>query len=331
MEKNTNSEVLKELSWAYFEGTATREQEARLFELVSSDKRNRSLFRELESEWLSSHVRTAIESEAYSRIVSRMGKSACPSIFGRRSLRAALAFGFASFVLLVGLGVAFLVKELRPEPVEYFSFSSQKGSTSTLTLADGTKVVLGSDSKLLYGSDFTPENRTASLEGDAYFEVAKDPEHPFTISFGDCSICVRGTKFSVSAPVGAECVRATLIEGAIDFTAGGETRKVLPGEMVRYRKSSGSFETRHVNPDAYLALMEGKVEYYNVTISELSGYLEDIYGKNIHLDQKLSSSKLTVSMRLSNREDFEDVVSALKLMVPMGIRYEGDNVWLTAK
>lgn len=329
MEKIINQEELRALSYVYFEGKATHEQEARLFELVGQDKKGRAAFRELEAAWQDSHVRSDSESEAFAGILSKVGDAPEKTGCGRRSLRAALAFGIASFIVAVGLGTALVVSNSRESG--YFTFSSTNGCSSAVTLADGTKVILNRNSRLGYGSDFTPRNRFATLEGDAFFDVTKDPEHPFTLMLGKCSLCVKGTKFSVSAPADGEKVEATLIEGAIDFIAGGETRKILPGESVRYHSSDGSFEIRHVDPDTYLAFMKGKVEYYNVTISELCGYLEDIYGNKIHLDPKLSASDVLVSMRLSSKEVFEDVISSLKLMVPMSIRYEGDNVWLTAK
>ncbi len=86
-----------------------------------------------------------------------------------------------------------------------------------------------------------------------------------------------------------------------------------------------------MDAESYLALMEGRVEYYDVTIAQLTKYLEGLYGIPIILDDALAANSTGYSLRLSNRESFEEVIAALRVMLPMGIRYEGEKVWLTAK
>lgn len=76
------------------------------------------------------------------------------------------------------------------------SFTTQIGQRETIPLADGTKVELNTDSELR--ADVTPTKRTVWLDrGEAYFEVAHDKRHPFTVLVGDRRITVLGTKFSV--------------------------------------------------------------------------------------------------------------------------------------
>ena len=74
-----------------------------------------------------------------------------------------------------------------------------KGGEYRLTLMDGTKVCLNSNSKLKYPSEFGSGNRYVQLEGEAYFEVAKDPDHPFVVDVNNMQIKVLGTAFNVNA------------------------------------------------------------------------------------------------------------------------------------
>lgn len=74
-----------------------------------------------------------------------------------------------------------------------------KGGEFKLTLSDGTKVWLNSFSELRYPVNFTGKKREVILAGEAYFDVAGDPEHPFVVKVNDLDISVLGTQFNVNA------------------------------------------------------------------------------------------------------------------------------------
>ena len=90
--------------------------------------------------------------------------------------------------------------------------------TTSLTLPDGTIVYLNSESSLSYPSRFNGDFRKVTLSGEAYFEVAKDPEKKFILSTTHQSqIEVLGTCFNVEAYEQNTEVITTLIEGKVDF------------------------------------------------------------------------------------------------------------------
>lgn len=311
------------LAQNYFGGILTPEEEKELFGLLESDKANRILLREIEKTWQTGHQSSPRENLALANIMT--GIKGTPS----KPIRSAKIWIYSLAGVCIALALALTFSLTCPPRTDNgFCICSDKTDASSMTLSDGTKVMLCHGSKFSCEQGFSPRNRKVSLSGDAYFDVTTDPKHPFEVSMGDCSIVVTGTKFSVSAS--DDIVQATLIEGAIDLHTCGEIHKILPGESVSYQRFDKTIKTRHIDKDEYLALMEGRIEYYNVTLSELAGRLEGLYGKNITLDSKLSSSDMTVSLRLSNRETFEEVVNALKVMAPMSIRCEGDKVWLTS-
>ena len=78
---------------------------------------------------------------------------------------------------------------------------------------DGTKIILNRNSRFTYSDAYGTDQRKVNLEGEAYFEVAKNPERPFIVDMGNASIRVLGTTFSVKADKGKDQITAVLLEG----------------------------------------------------------------------------------------------------------------------
>lgn len=91
------------------------------------------------------------------------------------------------------------------------------GGEYQLVLADGTKVWLNADSKLRFPVSFTAERREVYLEGEAYFEVAKDSEHPFIVHISRGAIEVLGTGFNVRDYREEQKTVTTLVQGKVVY------------------------------------------------------------------------------------------------------------------
>ena len=111
------------------------------------------------------------------------------------------------------------------------------GGQYQLTLPDGTKVWLNAASSITYPSAFTGTERKVSINGEAYFEVAKDKTKPFKVNVNDESeIEVLGTGFNVNAYADETAARTTLLEGSVKISghAGGRPEQVVikPGQQA---------------------------------------------------------------------------------------------------
>lgn len=89
---------------------------------------------------------------------------------------------------------------------------------SKINLTDGTVVTLNSETTLKYPPSFSGPTREVFLSGEAFFEVAKDHEHPFIVHAGKMSIKVLGTAFNVKSYKNDITSETTLIRGAIEVT-----------------------------------------------------------------------------------------------------------------
>ena len=114
--------------------------------------------------------------------------------------------------------------------------STPRGGTYQITLADGTTVWLNADSKLEFSSDFGKlAQRIVKLEGEGYFEVAKDKSHPFIVESRGQRVEVLGTHFNINSYAYQNGVTTTLVEGSIQVTPlqNPNGKKVLkPGQQA---------------------------------------------------------------------------------------------------
>lgn len=114
--------------------------------------------------------------------------------------------------------------------------STPRGGTYQITLADGTKVWLNADSKLEFSSDFGKlSQRIVKLQGEGYFEVAKDKAHPFIVESRGQRVEVLGTHFNINSYAYQKGVSTTLVEGSVQVTPlqNPNGKKVLkPGQQA---------------------------------------------------------------------------------------------------
>lgn len=117
--------------------------------------------------------------------------------------------------------------------VVYNTIFNPRGSkVAIITLADGTRVWLNSESSLRFYSGVGKEDRKVELSGEAYFEVARDPAHTFIVATGTVSTEVLGTHFNVNSYKDESTARITLLEGAVKVKQGPVAAVLKPGQQA---------------------------------------------------------------------------------------------------
>jgi len=114
-----------------------------------------------------------------------------------------------------------------------------KGEEYQLVLSDGTRVWLNSETSLKFPVQFTHNKREVILEGEAFFEVTKNPNAPFIVKTGQMDVEVLGTSFNVSAYKDEATVQATLVEGKVKVSSqyGNASEQILkPNEQAVFSK-----------------------------------------------------------------------------------------------
>ena len=138
-------------------------------------------------------------------------------------------------LLLVGLTVItnkiYRIINSNNNQIEYFAVNDAKNE---LTLSDGTRVSLYPNSKLFYPKNFTANERKVKLDGEAYFDVTKNPDKPFIIEAQNTEIKVLGTSFNVNSNLNNKQVEVFVESGLVQVTKkNGEEQSVLiyPGDI----------------------------------------------------------------------------------------------------
>jgi len=118
------------------------------------------------------------------------------------------------------------------ETSERMEVSTPAGATTTITLSDGTEVLLSANSRLAYHKDFSDEKREVTLVGEARFNVTKDAQRPFIVHTEQVQTQVLGTVFDVKAYPQA-LPEVTLYEGSVKVSLNGtSSQRMQPGEQA---------------------------------------------------------------------------------------------------
>ena len=157
------------------------------------------------------------------------------------------------------------------------------GGDYSLTLADGTKVILNSDSELRFPVDFTEKNRKVFLKGEAYFDVAHDKKKPFIVSVNKVEIEVLGTEFNVNAYDDESEMYATLVEGAIKFTADGlkKSRVLKPNQQVEFNKQTNISTIQNVDVSEFVSWKDGAFTFKSTSLDRIVKQLKRWYDYKI--------------------------------------------------
>lgn len=161
-------------------------------------------------------------------------------LFGNR--RKGIAVGLLSIaavlLVLISAWILWLSNSegvIAPESPALNEIVTNRDSKSTIYLPDGSRVILNTESRLSYNKDFGVSSRDITLNGEAYFDIAKNAKIPLIVHAGNVDIRVKGTVFNVRAYMKDSTVEASLIRGAIEvFVKNDQERKILlrPNEKI---------------------------------------------------------------------------------------------------
>jgi len=211
------------------------------------------------------------------------------------------------------------------------------GKKSELLLADGTKVWLNAGSRLAFPTKFTKKTREVYLEGEAYFEVAKNEAQPFKVNAEHMNIKVIGTHFNVSAYPTNESVETVLLEGSVALS--NETRFGLTkNEKILKSNQKASFNktdkriTVVDEPDAisYKAWTEGWLPFQRESLQSVFVKLERYYNVEIKTPDNFPVSEL-ITGKLDLKESLKDVLLALSDVANLDFRIADDKIYIDKK
>lgn len=143
------------------------------------------------------------------------------------------------------------------------------GMTTTVMLPDDTKVHINSESSLTYPVKFTGNSRSVELNGEAYFEVTKNPKKEFEVALPhNAKIVVKGTTFNVEAYSRDSVITTSLLSGAVSFVAGNLSTNIKPGEKLLYNVNEKSLSLRKSNPLTESSWIDGEIVFKDTPLKD---------------------------------------------------------------
>lgn len=237
----------------------------------------------------------------------------------------------AGIVIMLGFTYLYFNQNYKVEPfsnsVYIKQIISDKGEIRKIKLDDGTTVTLNSESVLKVPEDFSQNERSVSLTGEAYFEVAHDSKKPFVVSTQNATIKVIGTKFNVTAWKENDEVTVAVSEGKVSLGTEDNNSAVFinPGEMSTASKDNPPAAPIKVDVEKYyLSWLNDELNFYNASFKNIIYRLEKKYGINISVkDTSILTKQLTANFK---DESLEEILYTISFALDLKFSEEKNSI-----
>lgn len=212
----------------------------------------------------------------------------------------------------------------------YNQLEIPRGAEYVLTLSDGTRVWLNSESRLRYPVNFTGERREVFVQGEAYFQVQHDAGHPFSVHAEQARIEVLGTEFNVCTY--EEEVVTTLVNGSVCMGSEkkGQQMLLIPGEQGSVDKNSGSLQKQAVDTYLYTAWKDGRFVFRNTRMEELLNTLGRWYDLTVFYQNEIVKD-IRFTGDMPRMGDFHQLLNIIGQNGRVGFQIQGRTVTVMAK
>ncbi|MBQ7570749.1 MAG: FecR domain-containing protein [Bacteroidaceae bacterium] len=189
-----------------------------------------------------------------------------------------------------------------------------RGGEFRITLEDGTEVWLNAQSRLVYPETFSGPVRRVRVEGEAYFKVARDEQHPFQVEADGLLVSVLGTEFNLRNYAEDTTVQTTLVSGSIAMQpvgAGNAQLQLTPGHQAIFDKAEHNINVQNIDTEVVTGWKDGKFVFENQTLRQIMLTLSRWYDFDYEfLDEAAADTEFMG--RIPRYGDFADVIAILK-------------------
>ncbi|TMU56525.1 FecR family protein [Flagellimonas algicola] len=215
------------------------------------------------------------------------------------------------------------------EELIYNELAVPYGQIFNLELSDGTIVHLNAGSSIKYPINFIKNhNREVFLNGEAYFKVAKDVEHPFIVSAGEVAVEVLGTEFNVSSYEEDSEINTVLVEGSVSMSNISESNESLilePGFKGSFKKSDHSIAKTAVDLDLHTGWIKGELVFRKSEFNTMIKKIERRYNVSITNNrEELNLKKFNARFHV-DIESIHDVMQSISNVTPFDYTIEANE------
>jgi len=215
-----------------------------------------------------------------------------------------------ALIVLMAVSAAIYFRSNQPNMIQYAEIGALRGQKASVTLPDGTKITLNSESTLKYSTNYNQSDRAVELVGEAYFEVAKNKKIPFVVKAGKLEIEAKGTAFNIKAYPTDNSISTTLTEGKIEVKTPLDVLNMIPNERMEYNNTDQTFRKLTLT-DAVgsIGWLNDELSFENATLAEVVANFSRIYNIDIQF-----ASESIKEQRFTGKINNNSLLSVLRII-----------------
>ena len=301
----TRNEDIEDLIFGYFAGELTDDRAKELSSWLDADEKNKQILFEMADWWATAHVPVFASTRKadFEKHFGRLIQPVQPKI-QKRTLWASWGKAADIALLLLSVGVASYQlgnRNVYDKQLAWFETSVPMGSQSKVILPDRSVVWVNAGSSLRYCKDFGKQKREIELEGEAYFEVARDTQKPFVVKSEALSVRVLGTRFNVKAYKEDNTVDVSLVSGKVNVRLKNNPHhtgevELKPDRMLHFDKQTSRYTMNKINGEEAYGWTKGVLRFDEQPFPLIANDLERKYNIRIRIEsEKLKHEVFTGS------------------------------------
>lgn len=210
------------------------------------------------------------------------------------------------------------------------SVSTPNGGQYQIQLSDGTRIWLNAASAIRFPIAFVGDKRIVELQGEAYFEVAKDARKPFIVKTGKEEVRVLGTHFNVNSYDGESVSRVSLLEGKVEVLAKQGLYKTHLTSGQQTVNTAKSLTVESFNMEESIAWKNGEFIFNNERLDQVMLKVGRWYDADVTVDPEIA--KILIWGSISKSEQIDKVLKLIQLTNEnIKYRIEGRRIYMSPK
>lgn len=194
-----------------------------------------------------------------------------------------------------------------------------EGGLTKFSLPDGSSGWLAGGSTLRYSANFEKE-RNLAVSGEAFFNVTRDEEHPFTVKLGELRVKVLGTQFNVLNYSNDPTSEVVVLSGLVEVSGSSKrfTEQLKADRKLQLLKSKEKVYLSEVDAKSYTAWTEGRLEFNNENLESVCRKIERFYDVDVDLKiEGLENNLFRANVKIGSIEELMKYMS-----MALSIKYE---------
>lgn len=316
-------------------GQASNRENQQFEEWINSSQKAKETFSDFQKIWKKKYF-----SEEDFKLVSQKeaGDKIWQSTFGKAENPKHKRFSSLIFIRLAAAFIVLLITAFAlfytinstlgivPQPSVIYK-QTLPGQKSTITLRDGSLILLNSSSKISYSSDFNHSLRMLELEGQAFFEVVEDKAKPFIVKCRNLEVEALGTAFDINVYKDSS-IQVSVLNGIVRLSMPGilEIKNLIlyPGEFSVVDYENNFIDKGNFNPNEVLAWKDGRLIFKDATIEEIIPKLELWYGVKISNYFSINPQKPFTGT--FEKENLDNILHNMGKVMDFNYEIKGSNV-----